>query len=66
MYQQMANGSKKLISEDAHAKMLKELQNDVDMWGMEAYELRKKYPALQKAYDQYKVLYKLILDEHCE
>jgi hypothetical protein len=63
VYQQMRNGDRRLVEEDAHAKMLRELRNDAEMWGMEAYELRRKYPTLQKAYEQYKTIYKLVCDE---
>ena len=63
VYQQMANGRRKLIEEDSHARMLNELQQDSDMFGFEAYILRKKYPTLKKAYDQYKTIYKLVCDE---
>lgn len=63
VYQQMANGTKKLISEDSYAEMMRTLHDDSDMFGSEAYKLRRKYPALQKAYDQYKTLYKLVVDE---
>ena len=62
VYQQMANGRRKLIEEDSHARMLNELQQDSDMFGFEAYALRRKYPTLQKAYDQYKTIYKLVCD----
>lgn len=63
VYQQMANGRKKLVEEDDHAKMLRDLRGDAEMWGAESYALRKKYPALQKAYEQYKTIYKLVCDE---
>ena len=60
VYQQMANGRRKLIEEDSHARMLNELQQDSDMFGFEAYALRRKYPTLQKAYDQYKTVWHMI------
>lgn len=63
IYEQLRNGKRKLIEEDDHAKMLNTLRDDAEMFGIEAYELRRKYPALQKAYDQYKVMYKLVSDE---
>ena len=62
VYEQLRNGQRRLIEEDDHARMLKHLREDSDMWGMEAYELRRKYPTLQKAYDQYKTIYKLVCD----
>ena len=52
----------RLVEEDDHARMPNHLQEDSDMWGVEAYELRRKYPTLQKAYDQYKTIYKLVCD----
>lgn len=63
VYEQLPNGDRVLVEEDTHAKMLKHLREDADMWGAEAYVLRKKYPTLQKAYDQYKTIYKLVCDE---
>jgi hypothetical protein len=63
VYQQMRNGRRKLLEEDDHARALRELQQDSDMWGFEAYALRKKYPTLQKAYEQYKTIYKLVSDQ---
>lgn len=63
VYEQLANGERELVEQDDHAKMLEHLREDADMWGVEAYELRKKYPTLQKAYDQYKTIYKLVCDE---
>lgn len=63
IYQQMKNGSKKLIQEDDHAKALKELQEDSEMFGLEAYKLRRKYPTLKKAYDNYKTIWHMVNDE---
>jgi len=63
VYEQLPNGDRILVDEDDHARMLNHLDEDADMWGIEAYELRQKYPALQKAYDQYKTIYKLVCDE---
>ena len=62
VYEQLRNGQRRLIEEDDHARMLNHLREDSDMWGIEAYALRQKYPALQKAYDQYKTIYKLVCD----
>jgi hypothetical protein len=63
VYEQMPNGDRILVEEDDHAKMIRHIDQDSEMWSEEAYELRKKYPALQTAYDQYKTVYKLVSDQ---
>ena len=64
VYEQNRDGTRGvLVLEDDHAKVIKQLSEDSDMFGFEAYELRKKYPTLQKAYEQYKTIYKLVCDE---
>jgi hypothetical protein len=63
VYQQMANGKRKLIHEDNTAIMNRDMAEDQEMWGEDAYRLRAKYPALKKAYDQYKTIYKLVSDQ---
>jgi hypothetical protein len=61
VYEQNQDGSRgRLVEEDSHARMLNELQQDSDMFGFEAYALRRKYPTLQKAYDQYKTVWHMI------
>jgi len=64
VYEQNRDGSRgKLVEEDAHARMLNRLRDDAELFGIEAYHLRKHYPTLQKAYDQYKTVYKLVCDD---
>jgi hypothetical protein len=64
VYEQNRDGSRgKLISEDSHAKALNELSEDAEMWSIEAYELRQKYPTLKEAYNRYKTIYKLVCEE---
>jgi hypothetical protein len=63
VYEQNRDGSRgRLVEEDSHARMLNELQQDSDMFGFEAYALRRKYPTLKKAYDNYKTIWHLIND----
>jgi hypothetical protein len=38
-------------------------QSEMDMMGTEAIRMRRKYPALQKAWDQYKLLWNVIVHE---
>jgi hypothetical protein len=63
VYEQLSNGDRILVQEDDHAKMMRHIDEDSEMWGEDAYELRKKYPALQTAYNQYKTVYKLVSDQ---
>ena len=49
VYQQLPNGEKILIEQTQKAKV-----------GTEAIELRRKYPALQKAWDRYLTVWHLI------
>ena len=63
VYEQNRDGSRgRLVEEDSHARMLNELQQDSDMFGFEAYALRRKYPTLKKAYDNYKAIWHLVND----
>jgi len=62
VYEQNRDGSRgRLVEEDSHAVMLRQLRDDSDMFGFEAYEARKKYPALKKAYDQYRTIWQLTM-----
>ena len=38
-------------------------QDEMSMMGTEAIRMRRKYPALQKAWDQYKLLWNVIVHE---
>ena len=61
VYEQNRDGSRgRLVQEDSHARMLNELEQDSDMFGFEAYALRKKYPTLKKAYNNYKTIWHLV------
>ena len=62
VYEQNRDGSRgRLVEEDSHARMLNELQQDSDMFGIEAYHARRKYPALKQAYDQYRTIWQLTM-----
>ena len=67
VYEQNRDGTRGvLVLEDDHAKMIKQLSEDSDMFGFEAYALRKKYPALRKAYDQYKTVWHMVNGEDAD
>ena len=63
VYEQNRDGTRgRLVEEDQHARMLRHVMDDADLFSIEAYHLRAQYPTLQKAYEQYKTVYKLVCD----
>ena len=60
VYQQLPNGKKILIEQTQKAKDNEQAFNEIDMVGTEAIQLRRKYPALQKAWDRYLTVWHLI------
>ena len=63
MYEQNRDGTRgRLVEEDAYAHMLNRLRDDAELFSIEAFHLRAQYPTLQKAYEQYKTVYKLVCD----
>jgi len=51
------------IHEDDFALSVAEAQGYEHMCGWEAVELRKRHPALQEAWDRYKTLWRLCVDD---
>ena len=60
VYQQLPNGKKILVEQTQKAKDNEQAFTEIDMVGTEAIELRRKYPALQKAWDRYLTVWHLI------
>ena len=60
IYEQLPNGNKKLIEQSQLAKDTEQEMYEQEMIGVDAIKLRRKYPALQKAWDQYKTVWKLV------
>ena len=60
VYQQLPNGEKILVEQTQKAKDNEEAFTEIDMVGTEAIQLRRKYPALQKAWDRYLTVWHLI------
>ena len=52
VYQQLPNGKKILVEQTQKAKDNEQAFTEIDMVGTEAILLRRKYPALQKAWDR--------------
>jgi hypothetical protein len=61
--QKRGRGWGKLVHQSEQAKLMDQAQNEMAMMGTEAIRMRQKYPALQKAWDQYKLLWNVIVHE---
>ena len=62
VYEQLPNGEKKLVEQSQRAKDNMQAYDEMDMVGTEAIELRRRHPALQKAWDQYRTVWHLITE----
>ena len=60
VYEQLPNGDRKLVEQSQRARDNEQAFEELDMVGTEAIELRRKHPALQKAWDQYRTIWHLI------
>lgn len=61
--QKKSGGWGKLVHQSEQAKLMDQAQAEMAMMGTEAIRMRRKYPALQKAWDQYKLLWNVIVHE---
>ena len=62
VYQQLPNGNRVLVEQSQKAKDEETAYEEAEMVGVEAIELRRKYPTLKKAWDQYRVIWRLVSD----
>ena len=61
VYEQNKNGTRgKIVSQTQLSKDIETAQDENEMVGAGAIELRRKYPTLQKAWDKYKTVWHLI------
>ena len=60
VYRELPNGDKKLLEQSQLAKDTEQEMYEQEMVGVDAIKLRRKYPALQKAWNQYKTIWKLV------
>ena len=60
VYEQLGNGEKRLIEQTQKAKDKQVAYEELEMVGVEAIELRRRYPTLQKAWDKYLTVWHLI------
>ena len=59
VYQELPNGQKKLIERSQKAIDQEVAYEELEMVGIEAIKLRRKYPTLQKAWDEYRTVWHL-------
>ena len=62
VYQQLPDGNRVLVEQSQKARDEEQVYEEAEMVGIEAIELRRKYPTLKKAWDQYRVIWRLVND----
>jgi hypothetical protein len=62
VYQQLPNGNRVLVEQSQKAMDEETAYEEAEMVGVEAIELRRKYPTLKKAWDRYRVIWRLVSD----
>ena len=60
VYEQLPNGEKKLLERSQKAMDQETAYEELEMVGIEAIKLRRKYPTLKKAWDKYRTVWHLI------
>ena len=61
VYEQKRDGTRgPLISQSELAKDVEMAQEEIEMHGVYAIQMRKKYPALKKAWDKYKLIWSMV------
>ena len=64
VYVQKKDGTRgRLVSQTQYAKDIETLRDEDDMVNEEAVKMRRKYPALGKAWKHYKTVWHLIMAE---
>ena len=61
--QKKSGGWGKCVYQSEQAKLMEQAYTETDMMGTEAIRMRRKYPALQKAWDQYKMIWHVTAKE---
>ena len=60
VYQQLPDGNRVLVEQSQKAKDEETAYDEAEMVGVEAIELRRRYPTLKKAWDRYRVVWHLL------
>ncbi len=64
VYEQKRNGDRgPLVSKSELAEDIELAQDEIEMHGVYAVQLRKKYPALRKAWEKYKLIWNMVNDD---
>ena len=58
--QKRSGGWGRCVHKSEQAKLMDQAQDEMSMMGTEAIRMRRKYPALQKAWDQYRSVWHII------
>jgi hypothetical protein len=65
VYVQKKDGTRgRMVSQSQAAKDEELMYEESDMAGIEAIKLRRKYPALQKAWKEYKTIWHLVNEDN--
>jgi hypothetical protein len=63
VYVQNLDGTRgRLVSQTQEARDDEQALDDQELVGIEAIKMRRKYPSLKKAWDQYRVIWRLVND----
>ncbi len=63
VYQSLPDGSRVLIEQSQKAQDEEQVYEEADMVGVEAIELRRKYPTLKKAWERYATVWHLVKND---
>jgi hypothetical protein len=63
VYEQLPNGKRKLIEKSQKAIDEEQAMDDMELVDVDAIKLRRKYPTLKKAWDQYRTVWHLIVEK---
>ena len=63
IYEQLPNGDRILVEKSQLAKDREQETDEVEMIGVDAIKLRRKYPALAKAWKQYKTIWHMVQEQ---
>jgi hypothetical protein len=61
VYEQKRNGERgRMVNQSQMARDIEQLQAEEDMYSIQAIQLRRKYPALRKAWERYCIVWNMI------